>query len=42
MALGNFNKNVIERITEKLQGRQVNIEHPEDLLEAYAQIAEIL
>ena len=42
MALGNFNKNVIEKINQTLQGDIVNIEQPEDLVDAYAQIAEIL
>jgi hypothetical protein len=42
MALGNFNKTVIEKINHTLQGKMVNIERAEDLVEAYAQIAEIL
>jgi hypothetical protein len=42
MALGNFNKKIIEKINYALQGSLVNIEKPEDLVEAYAQIAEIL
>ncbi|CAF3840110.1 unnamed protein product [Adineta steineri] len=42
MALGNFNKKVIKKINETLQGQIVDIEHAEDLEEAYAQIAEIL
>ncbi|CAF1201967.1 unnamed protein product [Rotaria sordida] len=42
MALGNFNKKVIEKINQTIQGKLVNIEQAEDLVEAYAQIAEIL
>ena len=42
MALGEFNKQVIEEINQKILGKLVNIEHPEDLVEAYAQVAEIL
>jgi hypothetical protein len=42
MALGKFNKKVIEEINQKVHGKLVNIEHSEDLVEAYAQVAEIL
>ena len=42
MALGNFEKKMIEQINKILQGELVNIEQPEGLVEAYAQIAEIL
>ena len=42
MALGNFNKKKIEQINEAMQGQLKNIENPEDLEEAYLQIAEIL
>ena len=42
MALGNYNRKVISQINDKMGGKLVNIERPEDLTEAYAQIAEIL
>jgi hypothetical protein len=42
MALGNFNKETIETINQTIQGRLVNIEHPDELVEAYANVAEIL
>jgi hypothetical protein len=42
MALGDFNKKVIEEINQKIHGKLVSIEQPEHLVEAYAQVAEIL
>lgn len=42
MALGKFNRQVIEKINQELQGKLVDTEKPEDLVDAYAQIAEIL
>lgn len=42
MALGNFNKKVVQEINKKINGKLVNIENPDDLIEAYAQAAEIL
>ncbi len=42
MALGKFNKTVIEEINQKIHGKLVNIENPDDLVEAYAQVAEII
>ena len=42
MALGNFNRTNIEKINQTMQGKLVSIDRPEDLEEAYAQVAEIL
>jgi len=42
MALGKFNKTVIEEINRMIHGKLVNIENPDDLVEAYAQVAEII
>ncbi len=42
MALGNFNRKVIEKVNQTINGKLVNIDHPEELVEAYAQVAEIV
>ncbi len=42
MALGMFNQKVIEHIQKKIDGKIVNITNPDDLVEAYAQAAEII
>ncbi|CAF3923753.1 unnamed protein product [Rotaria sordida] len=40
MGLGNYNKKVLQQINEKMQGKLTDIEKPEDLIEAYAEIAD--
>ncbi|CAF4280707.1 unnamed protein product [Rotaria sordida] len=40
MGLGNYNKKVLQQIDEKMQGKLTDIEKPEDLIEAYAEIAD--
>jgi hypothetical protein len=42
MALGNFDKRVIEEVNQTMKGQLVNIETEKDLIERYIQIAEIL
>ncbi|CAF4831358.1 unnamed protein product [Rotaria sp. Silwood1] len=40
MGLGDYNRKVLQQITEKMQGKLTDIEKPEDLIEAYAEIAD--
>ena len=42
VALGDFNQTVIYKIRDKLNGKLVKIDHAEDLVEAYANFAEII
>ncbi|CAF4006430.1 unnamed protein product [Rotaria sp. Silwood2] len=40
MGLGKYNKKVLQKINEKMQGKFTDIEKPEDLIETYAEIAD--
>ena len=42
VALGHFNQTVIREIKENMNGKLVQIDQPEDLVDAYAHFAEIL
>ncbi|CAF1358530.1 unnamed protein product [Adineta ricciae] len=42
VALGDYNKEVMQKINQKMQGDMIDIRRPEELEEAYAQIAEIM
>lgn len=42
VALGHFNQTVINEINKRMHGKLVHIDQPEDLVDAYANFAEIL